>query len=102
MLGRGPPCLTDLLLFNRSKGHGGDFTTALNGMHRYLLILVLSNTAHLPVQGQYTKPAQINSGTDTKTVQASMIEGQCAGDTPNTLIFIRLRNDSKPATISQS
>ena len=26
----------------------------------------LSNTAHLPVQRQHTKPAQLNSGTDTK------------------------------------
>mgnify|MGYP001799878469 CR=1 FL=1 len=46
---------------------------------------VLLNTAHLPVQWQYSKPAQINSGTDSKTVPASKIKGQCAGNTPNTL-----------------
>ena len=34
---------------------------------------VLSNTPHLPVQWQYTKPAQINIGTDTDVVPASKI-----------------------------
>ena len=37
------------------------------------------------MQGQYTKPAQINSATDSKTVPASNIKGQCTGNTPNTL-----------------
>ena len=37
---------------------------------------VMSNTAHVP--------AQIN-GTDDKTVSASNIKGQCAGNKPNTL-----------------
>ena len=31
----------------------------------------LSNTAHLPVQRQHTKPAQLNSGTDSETVFAT-------------------------------
>ena len=52
------------------------------------LLRVLLNTVHLPVQGQYTKPSQINSGTDSKTVHASkIIKGQCADNTPNTLIL---------------
>ena len=29
---------------------------------------VLSNTAHLPAQWQYTEPAQINSGPDQKSM----------------------------------
>ena len=48
---------------------------------------ILSNTAHFPVQWQYTKLSQINSGLDLKTVIASKIKGQCAGYTPNTLIL---------------
>ena len=47
---------------------------------------VLSNTAHLPVQWQHTKPSQIKSWLDLKKVHASMIEGQCAGYTPNTIL----------------
>ena len=31
--------------------------------------------------------AQIDNGTDTKTVPASKIKGQCTGDTPYTLIL---------------
>ena len=48
---------------------------------------VLSNTAHLPVQWQYTKPAHTIDGTETKTVPASKTKGKCAGNTPNTLIL---------------
>ena len=48
---------------------------------------VLSNTAHLPVHWQQTKPVQLNGGTDTKTVPASKIKGQCSDNTPNTLIL---------------
>ena len=44
-------------------------------------------TAHLPVQWQYTKPAHTNGGTDTKTVPASKTKGECACNTPNTLIL---------------
>ena len=39
------------------------------------------------VQWQYTKPAQINSETDSKTVPASKIKR--AGNTPNTLILAK-------------
>mgnify|MGYP001798058788 CR=1 FL=1 len=53
----------------------------------FIFTVVLSNTAHLPVQWQYTKPTQINCGVDSKTVPASKIKGQCAGNTPNTLIL---------------
>ena len=35
------------------------------------------------VQWQYTKPAHINGGTNTKTVPASKIKGQCNFNTPN-------------------
>ena len=75
------------LLFTRSKGHGSGCTTALSGMHRYLYCVYWSNTARLLVQWQHTKPAQLNSGTDTKTVPASKTKGKCAGNTPNTLIL---------------
>ena len=51
---------------------------------------VLSNTAHLPVQLQYTKPAQINRGPDSK------IKSQCAGNTQNALILAnRPRSDAR-------
>ena len=49
----------------------------------------LSNTAHLPAQGQHKKPAQLNGGMDTKTVPASNTKGKCAGNTPNTLILAK-------------
>ena len=39
------------------------------------------------MQWQHTKPAQLNGGTDTKTVPASKIKGKCAGNTPETLIL---------------
>ena len=39
------------------------------------------------MQRQYTKPAQINSGTDSKTVPASKVKAQCTGNTPDTLII---------------
>ena len=43
---------------------------------------------------QYTKPAQINSGTDSKTAPASKIKGQGAGNALNTLILAnRPRSD---------
>ena len=49
---------------------------------------VLSNTAQNPVQWQYTKPKQLNDGTDSKSVPASKIKGQCAGnESSNTLIL---------------
>ena len=48
---------------------------------------VLSNTAPLPVQWQYTKHAQINGETDIKTEPASKSKGQCAGNAPNTLML---------------
>ena len=38
--------------------------------------------------GINTKPAQINGGTDNKTVPTSKAKGQCAGSTPNTIAFI--------------
>ena len=64
-----------ILLFKRSEGHGSGYKTARSGM------LVLSNTARLPVQWQYTKPVQINSWTNSKTVPTSKIKSQCVGNT---------------------
>ena len=49
------------------------------------------------MQGQYSKHAQINGGTDSKTLPASKVKGQCAGNTPNTLILAnRPRTDTGP------
>ena len=64
-----------ILLFNRSKGHGSGCTTALIGMHRYPY-RVLFNTAHLPVQWHHTKSAQLNGGTNSKTVICTSIFGK--------------------------
>ena len=65
-------------------------------------VCVLSITAHLPEQWQYTKPAQLNGVTDSKTVPASKIKGQCTGNTTNTLIVAnRLRTDTKTASTSK-
>ena len=50
-------------MFNRSQGHGSGCTTALSGMYCYL-------TQHTSLRRD-TKPAQINSGVDTKTVPQS-------------------------------
>ena len=63
----------------------------------YLQIETIYIIAHFPVQWQYTKPAQINSGTDSKTVPTSKIKGQCAGNTPNTSILANSprRSDTK-------
>ena len=67
-----------------------------------LLPCVLSNTAHLSEQWQYTKPAQINSGTDTKTVPASKTKGQCVRNTPYTLILAnRVRSSEYAVSIYQ-
>ena len=50
-------------------------------------VCIAEHHAHLFVQWQYTKPAHINSETDSKTVTASKIK--CAGNTPNTLIIAK-------------
>ena len=76
-----------IILFTRSKGHG-------HGNAPLFLPCVLSNTAHLPVQWQHTKPAQLNGWTDTK-IPASKTKGKYAGNTPNTLILAnRPRSDT--------
>ena len=79
-----------------SKGHGSGrlYNSPQRNAPPYLPC-VLSNTAHLPVPWKFTKPAQINGGTDTKTVPASKTKGQCAGNTPNTLILANWRLRSK-------
>ena len=51
-----------------------------------IFTVLLSNTAHLLVQWQYAKPAQIFSGADTKTVPPFKMKGQCAGNKPNPLV----------------
>ena len=82
---------------NFCKGSGSGCTAA-----PLSLPCVLSNTAHLSVQWQYTKPAQINGGTDTKTVPASKTKGQCAGNTPNTSILAnRVRSCEYAVSIYQ-
>ena len=64
------------LLFTWSKGHGSGSPQRNATLS---LPCVLSNTARLLVQWQYTKPARHNGGTDTKTVPASKTKGKCAG-----------------------
>ena len=49
-----------------------------------LTVCILPNTAHLPVQWQYTKPSQLSSEMASKSVPASKIKDQCAGNAPNT------------------
>ena len=83
--------LAENLLFTRSKGHGSGCTTAYSGMHRYLY-----RVYSLSVQWQHTKPAQLNGGTDTKTVPASKTKGKYAGNTPNTLILANRPRSWKP------
>ena len=64
-------CWGPIFLFNRSKDHGSGCTKTFSGMQTLSLPRVLSNTTHLPVQWRYIKPAQINDGTDTKSVPSS-------------------------------
>ena len=62
------------LPFNtESKGHGSGCTTAISGVYGYLKQCTLSNTSHLPMQWQNTKPAQLISGRDTFVVPTSNI-----------------------------
>ena len=76
------------LLFNRSKGHGSGCTTALSGMHRYLYrVHCLTPPASLCSDNTQNLLSSINGGTDTKTVPASKAKGNCAGNTPDTLIL---------------
>ena len=67
-------------LFDRCKGHGSGCTTALGEVHRYFEPCVLSNTA-LPVLWQHPEPAQIISGSYTKSVPAAKIKAQSASNT---------------------
>ena len=75
-----------MLLFTRSKGHGSGGTTAI-----FPVCIVLHRP---PPCAEFTKLAQINGRTDSKTVPASKIKGQCAGNAPNILIVAnRPRSD---------
>ena len=78
---------TSQLLSIRSKGHGSGFTMTLSGIHRYLYRMHCLIPPPSLAQRQYTKPAQINCGTDSTTVPASKIKGNCAGNTSKTLII---------------
>ena len=74
----------------------------LGGMHcyRYGAHCQTPPTSLYSDNWQYTKPAQINSETDSETVPASKVKGRCAGIIPTTLILVnRPRSDEKPAQI---
>ena len=77
---------TDHTSVNRSKGHGSVCTTSLSRIHRHLHLYCRTPPTSLRSDNAQ-KPAQINGGTDTKTMPASQAKGQCAGNTLNTLIL---------------
>ena len=74
------------LLFYKCESHGSGWTTALDGMHRYLYGVYCPTPPTSLFSDKLTKHSQIKSGTDSITVPASKIKGQCAGNTPKALI----------------
>ena len=77
------------------KGHGSGCKTALSvtHCHHYRVYCLTPPTSLCSDNTQNLH--QINGGTDTKTVPTTKTKGQCAGNTPNTLILAnRPRSDN--------
>ena len=73
--------------FHRSKGHGSDGSgciTTLSRMHHYLHRLYCWTPPTSLYSDSTQTLSQINNGTDPKTVPASKIKSQCAGNTQYT------------------